>query len=436
VTADLVVTNATVVTMDAARTVHPRGDVVINGDTIASVGPTDTDPPPASIVIDAAGGLALPGLVNAHTHLAMTMFRGLADDLDLDGFLGRLMPAEGAVLSEQSVAAGTALAVAECLRAGITTALDMYFFPEVASAVAASTGFHLLSGPVFVEFPGADRRPFDVRMRWARELLGDTAPGDRFVCPHSAYLLSEDQLRAVGALAAEVGAGVHVHACETNAELAQVATRHDGRTPIEVLRDTGLLGPRTVLAHGVHVTDADIALIAEAGAAIAHCPASNLKLASGFARITDLHTAGVTVSLGTDGAASANDLDPFLAMRLAAYPQSALHGAGALTADQVVAMATINGAAALGIADRTGSLEPGKRADVVVLDAASPALTPSYDPVSTLAYAASRADVRWVVAGGRVAVDDRVLRTVDVRAAVQAVRDLAPYVLAAAGPHP
>ena len=149
-------------------------------------------------------------------------------------------------------------------------------------------------------------------------------------------------------------------------------------------------------------------MIAEAGAAVAHCPASNLKLASGFARITDLHAAGVTVSLGTDGAASANDLDPFLAMRLAAYPQAALHGAGAVTADEVVAMATINGAAALGIADRTGSLEPGKRADVVVLDAASPALTPSYDPVSTLAYAASRADVRWVVAGGRVAVDDRV----------------------------
>ena len=152
------------------------------------------------------------------------------------------------------------------------------------------------------------------------------------MCPHSTYLLSEDQLRAVGELAAESGAGVHVHACETNAELAQVARRHGGRTPIEVLRDTGLLGPRTVLAHGVHLTDADIALIAEANASVAHCPASNLKLASGFARITDLLAADVTVSLGTDGAASANDLDPFLAMRLAAYPQSALHGAGALNA--------------------------------------------------------------------------------------------------------
>ncbi len=432
-TVDLLVTNATVITMDAMHSVLPRADIVVDGGTITSVGPVAGDPPVAARVIDANGGLVMPGLVNAHTHLAMTMFRGLADDLDLDGFLGRLIPAEGAVLSEQSVAIGTALAVAECLRAGITTALDMYFFPEAAAAVADPTGFQLLSGPVFIEFPGADHRRFDDRMAWARELLTATPPGRRFVCPHSTYLLAEDQLRAIGDLVAELGARVHVHACETSAELAQVAARHGGRTPIEVLRDTGLLTSGTVLAHGVHLTDADIALIAEAHAAVAHCPASNLKLASGFARITDLHAAEVTVALGTDGAASANDLDPFLAMRLAGYPQTALHGAGAVTAHEVVAMATINGAVALGIADETGSLEPGKRADIVVLDAASPALTPCYDPVSTLAYAASRGDVRWVVAGGRLAVDDRIVTAVDLDGALSAMRDLAPQVLAAAG---
>ena len=432
-TVDLLVTNATVITMDAMHSVLPGADIVVDGGTITSVGPVAGDPPVAARVIDANGGLVMPGLVNAHTHLAMTMFRGLADDLDLDGFLGRLMPAEGAVLSEQSVAIGTALAVAECLRAGITTALDMYFFPEAAAAVADPTGFQLLSGPVFIEFPGADHRRFDDRMAWARELLTATPPGRRFVCPHSTYLLAEDQLRAIGDLVAELGARVHVHACETSAELAHVAARHGGRTPIEVLRDTGLLTSGTVLAHGVHLTDADIALIAEAHAAVAHCPASNLKLASGFARITDLHAAEVTVALGTDGAASANDLDPFLAMRLAGYPQTALHGAGAVTAHEVVAMATINGAVALGIADETGSLEPGKRADIVVLDAASPALTPCYDPVSTLAYAASRGDVRWVVAGGRLAVDDRIVTAVDLDGALSAMRDLAPQVLAAAG---
>ena len=433
-TMDLLIRNAIVVTMDAERTVHPHADIAVTDGGIESVqaagSVTDVG---VARVIDTGGGIVMPGLVNAHTHLAMTMFRGLADDLDLDGFLARLLPAEGAVLSASTVAAGTALAVAECLRAGITTAMDMYFFPEAASAVADGTGLHLLTGPVFVEFPGADDRPFPQRIVWAREYLADAPAEQRFVCPHSTYLLSEDQLRAVGELAAEQGAGVHVHACETAAELAQVAARHGGRSPIEVLRDTGLLGSRTVLAHGVHLTDSDLDLIATSGAAVAHCPASNLKLSSGVARIPDLLAAGVPVALGTDGAASANDLDPWMAMRLAAYAQAAHHGARAVRAGDILAMATIDGARALGIADRTGSIEPGKRADLVVLDGTSAALTPSYDPVSTIAYAASRADVRWVIAGGQVAVDDRQVTTIDVAAAVEAVRDLVPHIRSTAG---
>ncbi|MGH9270606.1 MAG: amidohydrolase family protein, partial [Ilumatobacteraceae bacterium] len=246
--ADLVVTNATVVTMDADRTVLPSADIEIADGLIRSVGPPGATSARGAQVIDAGGGIVVPGLVNAHTHLAMTMFRGLADDLDLDGFLGRLLPAEGTILSASTVAAGTALAVAECLRAGITTAMDMYFFPEAATATADPTGFQLLTGPVFVEFPGADARPFPARMEWARAYLDDCPADRRFVCPHSTYLLAEVQLRAVGDLAAATGARVHVHACETAAELAQVATRHGGRSPIQVLHDTGLLGPGTVLA--------------------------------------------------------------------------------------------------------------------------------------------------------------------------------------------
>ncbi|MGH9272210.1 MAG: amidohydrolase family protein, partial [Ilumatobacteraceae bacterium] len=269
-----------------------------------------------------------------------------------------------------------------------------------------------------------------------REYLDHTPAGARWVCPHSTYLLSEQQLRAVGELAASAGARVHVHAGETKAELTQVAARHGGRTPIEVLHDTGLLGSGTLLAHGVHLSAADIDLIRSSGASVTHCPASNLKLCSGFAPVARLRNAGVTVGLGTDGAASANDLDPWMAMRLAGYLQTGLHGVGALTADDVLAMATIDGARALGVADRAGSIEVGKRADLVVLDARSPALTPSYDPVSTVAYAAARADVRWVVADGKVAVDDRIVRTVDVDGAVDAVRDLAPQILAAAGGRP
>ena len=429
---DLAVVDATVVTMDSAGTVVHGGTVLVDGDTITAVAAPNADDPPPSArrVIDARGAIVVPGLVNAHAHLAMTMFRGLADDVDLDGFLARLLPAEGALLSPATVTAGVRLAIAESLRAGITTALDMYFFPEAAADVAADTGFDLRGGPVFVEFPGADHRRFDARLTWAAELLASTPSGRRWVCPHSTYLLDEPQLRAVGELASTQGARVHVHACETVAELAAVRERH-GRTPIEVLGDTGLLGPGTVLAHGVHLDDHDIELIAASGATVSHCPASNQKLASGFARIPDLLAAGVPVALGTDGAASANDLDPWLAMRLTAYPQAARHGVGTLTAADVLAMTTIGGSRAAGDPS-IGSIEVGTRADLVVLDASSPALTPSYDAVSTAAYAASRADVRWVVAGGRIVVDDRVLTTIDVDATIAEVVALQPSVVSAA----
>ena len=427
--ADLAITDATVVTMDPEGTVHHGATILVEGAVITAVGPRAGRPAQAARTIDAAGAIVLPGLVNAHTHLAMTMFRGLADDLDLERFLSRLLPVEGVLLSDDTVAAGTALAVAECLRGGITSALDMYFFPEAAAEVAADAGFDLRGGPVFVEFAGADERRFHARLAWAADLLEATAPERRWVCPHSSYLLDEGQLTAVGVLAAEHGARVHVHACETGAELASVRQRH-GRTPIEVLRDTGLLGAGTVLAHGVHLTDADLELVAGSGAAVAHCPASNQKLASGFARIPELLAAGVPVALGTDGAASANDLDLWLAMRLASYPLAARAGVGTVGAADVLAMATTAGARAIG-APELGTIEVGTRADLVILDPSSPSLTPAYDPVATAVYAASRADVRWVVAGGNVVVDDRALTTIDVDAAIAAVRELAPSVLAA-----
>ncbi len=431
-TVELAISDATVVTMDAAGTVLHGATVLVDGGAIVGVGPEHGPPADARRIIDARRAVVLPGLVNAHAHLAMTMFRGLADDLDLEGFLARLLPAEGTVLSAETVAAGTALAVAECLRSGITTALDMYFFPEAAAAVAAEAGFDLRGGPVFVEFPGADHRRFPERLEWAEQQLDATRPGRRWLCPHSTYLLDERQLRSVAALAATHDARVHVHACETRAELDAVRTRH-GRTPIEVLRDTGLLGPGTVLAHGVHLADDDLPLVASSGATVAHCPASNQKLASGFARIPELLDLGVPIALGTDGAASANDLDLWLGMRLAGYPLAARTGPGTVTASDLVAMATTGGARAVG--DRAiGTIEVGTRADLVVLDPSSPALTPSYDAMSTVAYAASRADVRWVVAGGRLVVDDRRLTTIDVEAAIDAVGALEPRIRDAAAP--
>ena len=382
--------------------------------------------------IDARGALVLPGLVNAHAHSAMTMFRGLADDLDLERFLDRLLPAEGALLSEATVAAGAdagdrrvppwrrdvgarhvLLPGGRCGRGGRGAASTCVADPCSSSSPVPTTGGSTT----------ASRGPPTCWRRRRRAAGG--------CCPHSTYLLDEPQLVAIGELAAALGARVHVHACETAAELDAVRARH-ARTPIEVLRDTGLLGPGTVLAHGVHLDDADIALVAAAGATVTHCPASNQKLASGFAPVPALRRAGVPVALGTDGAASANDLDLWLAMRLAAYPLTAREGVGTVTAADVLAMATRNGGHAAGDPG-IGTLEVGTRADIVVLDPSSPSLTPSYDPVATITYAASRADVRWVVAGGQLAVDDRRLTSLDVDAAIHTVRALGPEILAATG---
>lgn len=428
---DVAIVNATVVTVDAVGRVVPGGTVLVHDGGITHVGAPV--PFAARRTIDAEGGLVLPGLVNAHTHLAMTMFRGLADDRDLAGFLGRLLPAERAVLSAATVAAGTRLAVAECLLGGITTALDMYFFPEAAHEVAAEGGLRLHTGPVFIEFPGADRRPFPARVAWARTYVGSTAGGvgsTGWLQPHSTYLLSPAQLREIAALATELDARVHVHACETHEEIEQVRARH-GCSPIALLADVGLLGPRTVLAHGVHLDAADIALVAGRGASVVHCPASNLKLASGVAPVAELDAAGVNVALGTDGAASANDLDLWMAMRLGGYAQKVRHGADTLPAERLVRMATINGARALGIDHLVGSVEVGKRADLVVLDADSPSLNPVYEAASALAYAAGRGDVRQVLVDGRVVVDDGALVTIDRAAVAAEVRALAPLVLGA-----
>ena len=401
-----IITNAAVVTCDDASSVLTGASVTIEDRLITAISSGPIDQRPGDVVIDARGGIVLPGLVNAHTHLAMTLLRGVADGTDLDAFLATLLPIEGALVDAEVAATGTELAAVELLRSGCTAALDMYFFPGSARAAAARVGIAVHTGPVFIEFPGPDDLVWPARLAWSRRYLEAQDADTRWVCPHSTYLLSEDQLRSVADLADETGARVHVHAAETIAEMAQVAQRHGGRTPVQVLADVGLLHDRTVLAHAVHVTDADIDLIAAAGAHVAHNPASNAKLASGLAPVRKMLDAGVNVALGTDGASSANDLDLWMAMRLASFLPSIMHGdPGEITATDVVRMATMNGAKALGRHSTHGSIEVGKVADVVVLDGRAAAMTPSYDPLSTLAYSTSRAEVSDVFAAGVHMVD-------------------------------
>lgn len=434
-----VLTGGTVITCDGDDRVIVDGAVAIDGALVAAVGTTAkvTAAYPDATQHALDGAIVLPGLINTHAHLAMTLFRGLADDVNLEGFLDRVMPAEANVLSSAAVRDGVSLAVAESLLGGVTAALDMYFWDEVASDVAHAGGLRLAGGPAFLGGTGPEGNNFEAQLDRAERLwtrrptdVPGTAIG-RWAHPHSVYTVDPDQLARVGAAARGAGARIHTHAAESAGEVAMV-TQARGMRPLELLDSLGLLGPDVVLAHAVHLTDDEIDAIAASGTSVAHCPASNLKLGSGIARIPDLLAAGVTVGLGTDGAASSNDLDLFAAMRLAALIHKGVSGdATVVTAHQVLRAATIGGATLLGAADSLGSIEVDKQADLVVLDAEAPHLTPSYDPVGTVVYAAGRGDVTDVWVGGRRVVAERTLLTIDVAAARAAVSERRHQVLAA-----
>lgn len=429
----IAIVNAQIVTVDKDSSVIENGSLVVGADgTIRAIAPGNITHN-ATEVIDARGAIVMPGLINSHTHLGMTLFRGLGDDMSLEDFLARLQPAEVKVLNYAAVHAGTELAALESLLGGITTSLDMYFLPDAALEVANSSLMRIQTGPNFLESDGPEPLKFADRLSWAKKWL--TAPRDSagstgWVAPHSTYLLDEKQLCTLAELASEFEARIHVHAAETVGEMQLVAKRHGGRTPIQVLADTKLLR-RSVLAHGVHLSDDDIALIASNSATVVHCPASNFKLASGVARILDLQRAGVNIALGTDGPASGNDLDLWIAIRLAGYMQKTVaKDPSVLPAVDLVRMATINGAKALQLDHIIGSLEVGKRADLIVLDADSPSLTPSFEPHTTIATCVTRADVRHVLVDGQIVVRDRECLTIDRKLAISKVRALGKQVLA------
>lgn len=409
---DTLITGGHVLTMDAGFAEITDGAVAITGDRISWMGTAEAARGlTAAATLDASGCLVLPGLINTHCHAAMTMFRGLADDGPLQGFLNRVWAAEADQVTPASVAAAAALGAAEMALGGVTHFVDMYWHPAATIAAARKVGLSLTSGPVFVGFDGVDRKGWTDRLAQVPEFVAQHQgqPGlDLRLMPHAAYTLDAAKLRTVTDLAERLGLGIHVHGAEAPWEMQMVAAQYDQARPIGVFHQTGLLDRPNLIAHGVHLDEDDIGLLAKAGAAISHCPLSNAKLASGTAPIAALRARGVTVALGTDGASSGNDLDMWKAMRHAGFMQILATGDPAvLPARDLLAMATRAGAAALGMAAETGTLSVGKRADIILVDLSAPHLIPSYDPYSTLVYAAGRDDVAHAFAAGRQIVRDR-----------------------------
>ena len=376
-------------------------------------------------VIELPGHALIPGLVNAHTHSPMTLFRGLADDLPLMTWLNdHVWPAEHRWVHEEFVADGTRLAVAEMLRSGTTCFNDMYFFPDVTARVAGQAGIRATVGLILIDFPSAWADGPDAYIDRAIE-VHDQLRNDALVrtafAPHAPYSVSDKPLRRLATLANELDLPVHMHVHETAAEIDGGLQQH-GCRPIERLQRLNLLSPSLVAVHMTQLLDDEIEAFAAAGAHVVHCPQSNLKLASGHCRVSDLMAAGVNVALGTDGAASNNDLDMLAEMQQAALLAKGISGdACALPAEQALAMATINGARALGLDDETGSIATGKSADLVAIDLSQPETQPVYNPVSQLVYAAGREQVRHVWIRGRQVLKNRALLTLDLDDTLQRV---------------
>ncbi|HTO47850.1 MAG TPA: TRZ/ATZ family hydrolase [Burkholderiales bacterium] len=359
----------------------------------------------------------IPGLVNLHTHAAMSLMRGLADDRPLMTWLREhIWPAEMQHVSPDFVYDGTLLACAEMLRGGVTCANDMYFFPESAARAFVDAGMRASLGLIAIEFPSVYASDAEDYLRRGLELR-DRVGGEPLLsfcmAPHAPYTVSDRTFQRIGTLAEELDLPVHVHLHETAGEVAESLAQH-GRRPLARLAALGLLTERLIAVHAVHLQASEIAALARAGSSVAHCPSSNLKLASGFARVGELLAQGVNVGIGTDGAASNNRLDMFQEMRTTALLAKGVAGsAEAVPAREALRLATLGGARALGLDATIGSIVPGKWADLVAIALGSPETQPCFDPLSHLVYACGREHVTDVWVAGEAVVADRQLTRID-----------------------
>ena len=427
---DILIKNGWVLTMDPQDTLIERGAVAVSADRIVEVGTEDalTASYKAAKTIDAQEGIIMPGLVNAHTHAAMTCFRGLADDLPLMTWLNDyIFPAE-AKLTPDIVYQGTRLACSEMILSGTTTFCDMYLFEEAAAQAAKEVGLRAVVGEVIYDFPSPNYGPVEEGLKYTEDLIEKWRDDPLItiaVEPHSPYVCSPELLQKARAIADRNGVPMVIHLAETEREVAEIKKKY-GRTPVAHLADIGFLSPGLIADHCVVLTEEDMMLLKDSDVKVAHNPESNMKLASGIAPVPELLRHGITVGIGTDGCASNNNLDMFQEMDTVAK----LHKVHTLDptvmdARTVVRMATIDGARVLGIGDTSGSLEEGKKADIIIIDIRSPHLTPMYNVYSHLVYAVTGSDVVTAIVNGRVLMEERAFTTLDVDEVMASVNRIA-----------
>jgi 5-methylthioadenosine/S-adenosylhomocysteine deaminase len=417
--ADLLVSGGTFVTMDAKRCVIENGAAAIRDGFIAAIGErTEIESQHrAGRTIDASGALVLPGLINGHAHAAMSLFRGFADDHSLNDWLQKyIFPAEAQNVTEDFVEWGTRLSMVEMIRGGITTYADMYYFEDAVARVTKEAGMRGILGETIVDFPAPDHRTPAAALEYTQKFI-DKWKNDPLVtpavAPHSIYTLSEENLQAAGALARRNGVPILIHIAEAPFETVQSRSRH-GLSPVAYLSRIGLLGPDLVGAHCIWVDSADIAALRQFDVGSVHSPSSNMKLAAGVMPVVEMLAAGNRVGLATDGAASNNSQDLFDEMDLAAKLQKVTRmDPRVLPAKQVLEMATINGARALHLEKQIGSLEQGKKADLILVDTNGPHATPMYNVYSQLVYALKGSDVKTVIIDGKLVMEDRRMLTLN-----------------------
>jgi 5-methylthioadenosine/S-adenosylhomocysteine deaminase len=421
---DLLITNATLVTMDPQRRIIESGVIGVRGDTIVLVGSAADllhQAPKghqARQTIDAHGALVLPGFINGHTHVPMTLFRGLRDDVTLDDWLHKyIFPAEAKNVTEDFVRWGTRLAAAEQIRSGVTTFADMYYFEDAIAEETKAAGMRGVLGETFIDFPAPDNKSNAAMLEYTEKFL-KRWQGDPLIhaaaAPHSIYTCSAKTLQGSAALARKYHAPILIHVAEMKKELDDSLAQNHA-TPVQYLEKLGFLGPDVVAAHCIYVSKTDEATLAAHQVGCVHNPSSNMMLASGAAPVVEERAAGIAVGLGTDGpAGSNNDLDLMEEMDLAAKLQKITQmDPRALGGKAVVAMATIEGARALHMEKEIGSLEPGKKADIILISLNEPNAVPMYDIYSQLAYSLKANDVETVVIGGKVVMRDHKLLTLN-----------------------